>query len=87
MPYAKGRGEIYGNIRLMTVAKTQDIPSDVVGSFKKISSSTFGTVYYLNQDNKVPSSPTHMPQCKQEDQAYNEMVVLDSLHPLIIYPL
>ena len=30
---------------------------DAVGSLKKKNSSTYGTVYYLNQDNPMPNYP------------------------------
>ena len=47
----------YGKNGLMTVAVTQDILSGMPLVLLKKNSSSFGTVYYLNQDNPVPNCP------------------------------
>ena len=44
-------------IGLTTVAVTRYLPSSE-GFFKQKNSSAFGTVYYLNQDNPVPTCPS-----------------------------
>ena len=72
-PHTKGKG--VGRIGLTTVAVTQDLLSGMPLVLYKNNSSVFGTVYYLNQDNLVPTAQTHTTHCIQEDQAYSKPVV------------
>ena len=54
-PRTKGREVSYGKIGLTTVAATRDLFSGMQ-LVLKLESSTFGTVYYKNQDNLMPNS-------------------------------
>ena len=56
-PLTNGKWMSYRKIGRTTVAVTQDLPSGMPLVLQEKNSSSFETVYYLNQDNPVPNCP------------------------------
>ena len=67
----------YGKIVLTTVAVTHDLLSGMPLVLLEKNSSTFVTVYYLNQDNPVPNCPNSYASLHARRPSIIKPVVLD----------